>query len=220
MFNRRTEKLRGLVVSVTRIPVAYVLATIQSESGGIIGKTGKVALGLMQVLKSTLRSFNEKTGGSFTVSNMTGKTERDARAQIQVGSWYLKRCLVAVHNVDPALFPWPVGPMSDQQAQYASLCYLQGIGGFLSYRRRALRAGYTDNLEGMERYHNMVETDFGKPYNRPFRYVHKVFNLYKKDRGGVPSEALVPSDGSDGGIVLMAMATGLLFAYWLKKRSS
>lgn len=68
-------------------PVEYILAIIQSESGGNIGEVNPKsgASGLMQIMPIALKQFNIDTKLGYTMVDMKGKDDQSARRQVRVG---------------------------------------------------------------------------------------------------------------------------------------
>ena len=56
------------------------------------------------------------------------------------------------HRDDPRRAPWPEGPISTWQIHNADLRYARGPGAFAELRRRALKAGYSDDIAGWQQY--------------------------------------------------------------------
>ncbi len=132
-----------------KLPVAWILATIQRESGGQPGARGHAGdYGLMQTKPATISSYNAANPRTpVEMSEILGTSEADGEKQIAVGAWYLRRCASAINELDSTRFPWPAASPTDDQIRYADLCYSAGVQGFLNYRTAALGAGVPDTFE-------------------------------------------------------------------------
>ena len=110
------------------------MSLIQNESGGVPGaQSGKGDFGLMQVREITLRDYNQRMGGNYTLSQLTGKTAQDIQVQIRVGTntlGYFWR--VAYKDLTPKL-----GNLSlEQIVKLSDLYYATGGPGARKLIRR------------------------------------------------------------------------------------
>lgn len=126
-FPPLVERWRQLVTWECRdLPVNYVLAVIQYESGGHAGRESRKKrpttypmvnragqtiqvdrdLGLMQVSPILAKTFNDssKQGPQVTYDDMIGNTERDCRLQIRVGCYGLAFNVRALQQYFPSIF--------------------------------------------------------------------------------------------------------------------
>jgi len=213
LFNSKVRNLTDIVEQVLNetsrpIPVNFVLGVIQRESGGIVGNYGNgIAMGLMQVLRGTLASFNDKQNKSYTKQDMIGTSNEDAMRQIEVGTWYLQRCLLSVNKMNPFEFTWPKGPLGRTQGHYADMSYVAGINGFRKFRERALNQGFADTPQALRLYRNTYETTWGQP-NRPFDHAKGVWALASgNDDRPAPSSPVQPKTGGGGiGFLILIIA--------------
>lgn len=117
------------------IPTDLTLSIIAHESGGQAGvksqantKSAEIptdsgqtvtvsnALGLMQVIPSHVKAWNENKTPIITYEDMTGQDERAARLQIRLGSSIFASYVQKLHKYDPSEFPGtsPSGATKEQ----------------------------------------------------------------------------------------------------------
>lgn len=197
MFRASVERWRSLAASTTdEIAPSHILALIQRESGGepgLIGKSGD--LGLMQCHPLTLQSYNDAhPTAPISREQMTGRTSSDTAAQVRCGVWYLRRCLAAVAAIDPARFPWPARPPTDDHLRFSDLCYSAGVQAFKSYRAAVLATGAPDSFEAL------ADAAPGPPSltnprhripPRKFAHARAVLHLTRTDGGSAPQPPII-----------------------------
>lgn len=81
-------------------PVELIFTLILRESRGIAGAVNPTRgeSGLMQVMPSTLKWFNKKTGNNISLSTLRSKSDAAASKQIQVGLWVLATFWRSAYN--------------------------------------------------------------------------------------------------------------------------
>lgn len=186
-FLRRVERWRSLAARVAPdLPVGLILAVIQRESGGVPGDVSRTGdYGLMQTKLVHLIGWNRAhPHNQITKENLRGTSRDDAEKQIKLGVGYLRTCLNTVHRWNPARWPWsnvaPPDKLQLDQLMYSDLCYKQGIAGTRRKRAAAIRAGYPDTFQGMERFAP------GWGPGKPWAHARGVARLWASDTGRQP----------------------------------
>lgn len=235
MFPPSVERWRLLAGEEAQgLPVDLVLAIVHRESNGVPGlvshgtvpssyTSSELAacglpyelrnhdLGLMQVGPSTWRGYVDRTGSKITPCDLAAKTLEGARLQLRAGAGIFRHRLELVRTLEPSSFPWPAGPLGDDQVLLGRLAYAFGWEGLRRRWEAAIAAGYPHTFGGLEAHH-------GKP-EAPFRGARVILEEFRS--GGSSSGSGSPQPyhpprprprpSSDAGAgVLLLLAAGLL----------
>lgn len=164
------------------LPVSWILAVIQNESGGEVGAISKLGLddyGLMQTKPAVVDTYNANNRSApVTLAEIKGKTDADAEKQIRVGAWLIRRCADRLHASNPQRWTWPAGTLRDEQILFSDLMYSAGITGFLNYRAEQIAAGRADNFAALEAAAPGIKTQIPK---RKFGHARRVLDLTRRD---------------------------------------
>jgi hypothetical protein len=173
------------------IPVDLVLSIIYQESRGTPGAIGRGAtrgailerddgstvdanhaLGLMQVIPPNISE-------GVTYEDMTGKDLTSTSIQISEGLIVLRSAFRSLNRINSERFPFPHGPLSEEQTLLGVAAYLYGIGRV----RKALDTLRADGRPQTWRAIKSRWPQWGEPKNKPIRYVTQVMaRLGNKNR--------------------------------------
>ncbi len=212
-FSPKVERWRELVQRRSEsIPVDLVLSIIYQESRGTPGAIGRGAprgatlqrddgstihanhaLGIMQVIPPNISS-------DVTYEDMTGSDLNSVNIQISEGMDILRGAFRSLNRMNPTRFPWPNGPLTNEQTLLGTAAYVYGIGRV----RRALEALREDGRPQTWRAIKSRWPNWGEPKNKPIRYVTQVMA-----RLGNKETILKPNDSPIFLIGLLAVAFAL-----------
>jgi len=217
MFRASVERWRGAAQQIGNlrgIPANWILATIQSESGGYPGNPGTSGeWGLMQCMPATLATYNANNlGDQVPVSDMQGKTDFAGTQQIKVGTYEIARGARKVHNLDPISYLWPAGPLTDEQILLSDLSFSAGFGALTKHRAAAIKAGKQPDFAGMK----------ATPGPIPLRKFGHAERALRGTRSGGTGEGIQPAPRpkpAPGGLGLLALG-GLIALYFASQSHS
>lgn len=225
-FKQRVERLRPLVMSIVDPQwVDLVLAIIQRESGGVIGRKAGAktrvavkllrddgtyilyqrALGLMQVIPLIIKNWNNTHTDKATFERMSGGTMLDAHYQVKLGWWTLKSNFKSINDLLPEIPAIGLdGRMNPPWVRYVLVTYRWGIGN-LRKKIKQLRAEgrSTDWNTFIARFPNL-----GGSKNRVLLYVRHVtssagFPGTGEIDNGRPPDNGTPRPGAGGALIAL-----------------
>ena len=240
MFPPAVERWRSLAAEeAAGLPVDLILAIVHRESGGTPGRVSESTvpssytpaeiaacglpwtlrnrdLGLMQVGPSTWRSYVDRTGSDTTPCDLAAKTAAGARRQLRAGASIFRNRLERVRELEPASFPWPAGPLGDDQILLARLAYAFGWDGLRRRWDAAIGAGYPHTFGGLEAHHGTPRAVFAGA-----RIILAEFHAGGAASGSPdlplrPRPPQPPASDS-GGLLVVAAALLGLYAYTTRK---
>lgn len=189
-FSPPVERWRDTASQVAPpLPPSFVLAVLARESRGVPGVVSKAdARGLMQTKIGVLEGYNKAfPEDPISESDLTGTSAKAAQNQIQLGAWYLDGMARKLHQVDPARFPYPLQPITDDQILFSALGYVAGWGGLQGLLKEAGKAGVPFRFEDLEKY----KPGWGLPDKR-WAYARYVLKATREDQGIAPESIPVP----------------------------
>jgi hypothetical protein len=242
----KIERLRKFVSWDCRdIPPDLVLAIIQQESHGnpgiaaragckcatlpsVTGNQVKVcnALGLMQVIPSTVNWYNEGVPDDekATFEDMTGSDERAIRIQIRTGCKYLALVNNYLHKRFPETVPQhSLANAKDDQIKLVLTGYAVGHGATAKKMNKAIEAGKSPTFANIQRLNpKWGQNASGKWINRPLKYANDTITNFQANRSGSyvgtnPRDLLARIKTGNKGAVL-ALAICLTAAGWAINR--
>lgn len=191
-------------------PVGFTLATIQNESEGEAGKPGDngTSLGLMQCKKNVLEAHNAAyPDRAVTWEQMKGTSTADAARQVRIGTWYQQAKARQFHRENARRFPWPAGPLTDDQILFSDLAYGAGGGALREHRAAARAAGRPDTWEGLK-------ATPGPIPERKFWHAWRALRWTRRDEGQAPpavAKVIPPSSSSSSGATWLPFLAVLVF---------
>lgn len=200
------------------IPPNLVLAIINHESGGIIGRpseeknkayevlndagemvTQSHAYGLMQCSPGLLRTYQDRgLSPKITLDDLKGKDDRAARTQIKLGCWYFAHQVRALHQYDPKIFSGQSpGTASDEQLKLALMSYAAGWGGKSEPGAKGLKPRL-DELRHLglpltaasigQQFPTWGQKKKGGWFIRPNHFAKTIFAAYRQVEGAQPQK--------------------------------
>ena len=226
-FPPLVERWRSTAIAVAPdLPVALVLAFMDRESRGVLGKVGyadvrhgyaaaemacglpsslrRRALGLMQVAPATWRAYVASSGDTLTPCGLASKEPSAGAGQIRAGAYALRSALkFAGWNGEER--------PSDRIVLLARLAYARGEFAVKAKLAAAAAAGYPATFDGLEQFDPM----WGRP-DRPFDGARYVLGKYRYAIGAGPPPIIVPPSepGALGGGGALALLALLALAAW------
>jgi hypothetical protein len=220
-FPPLVERWRSTVIAVAPdLPVALVLAFMDRESRGVLGKVAyadvrrgytdaemgcglpaalrRRALGLMQVAPVTWRAYVASSGDTLTPCGLASKEPSAGAGQIRAGAYALRSALrFAGWNGEQK--------PSDRIVLMARLAYARGIPAVKAKLAAAVAAGFPATFDGLERF----DPTWGRP-DHPFDGARYVLAKYLYAIGAGPPPIIVPPTepgavGGSGAIAILAL---------------
>lgn len=193
------------------LPVELILATIQTESGGIAGLTNKKsgASGLMQVMPVVVDDYNKSHSKKTSIERM--RDPNLGQEQIKVGIWITGVFWKGAYNyLKKRIIDVPI----DQLMKISDLFYVAGPGATRKKLDKIEPCTYENtvknytNWNALPHVEKLISHMEGVSWN-----LEKIEQWLKGTVGKI--EDLVPSGGT--GIALLALAIGgYLATRWLK----
>lgn len=191
------------------LPPGLILAVMKVESNGYPGlinpKSG--ASGLMQVMPGTLQDFNARHGRTYTMADLQGEGDSDARKQIEVGigvlAHYWKR---AYQYLSKRMEKVPI----DELAHIADLFYTAGPGATIERLNKLSSPTWANVKERFPKWNALPHPD--KVFKEPHPWnLSQIGDWVEGPIKKIGKIAKDPRTGFAMGILV------LMLAYWLMK---